>query len=356
LIGEPHSDAKLTASGGTLGTPHYMAPEQIEKPAAVDHRADIYSLGVVFYEMLTGELPIGRFQPPSKKVAVDVRLDDVVLHALEKEPERRYQQVSEVKTAVDTIAIGAAPMNSRSDPREEAHAAKTDSQSLVASAATSQGLQKPDRFWRWFAVAVVAMIVIPVTILVILAAIVIPNVSRARAAAAREREYAERAAIAARRAMDPGFATTPSREAPASAEALQLEKARSFQLRWVAGENDTTSPADSLPDVNDLSGQKRLRVQKEVLLDGAAVESAGFAKFEPDRSEITVLLTDAGGRRFADVTRTNIGQRLAIVWNGRVLSAPVIRDAITGRQVMVTGNFGYAESQLLVDVLNHRNR
>jgi preprotein translocase subunit SecD len=157
-------------------------------------------------------------------------------------------------------------------------------------------------------------------------------------------------------AMDPGFATTPSREAPASAEALQLEKARSFQLRWVAGENDTTSPADSLPDVNDLSGQKRLRVQKEVLLDGAAVESAGFAKFEPDRSEITVLLTDAGGRRFADVTRTNIGQRLAIVWNGRVLSAPVIRDAITGRQVMVTGNFGYAESQLLVDVLNHRNR
>ena len=69
----------------------------------VDHRADIYSLGVVFYQMLTGELPIGRFAPPSKKVQIDVRLDEVVLRALEKEPERRYQQASEIKTRVETI-------------------------------------------------------------------------------------------------------------------------------------------------------------------------------------------------------------------------------------------------------------
>jgi hypothetical protein len=82
-----------------------MAPEQLEKPASVDHRADIFSLGVVFYEMLTGELPLGKFAPPSsRKVEVDVRLDDVVLRALEKDPERRYQHVSQVKTAVDTIA------------------------------------------------------------------------------------------------------------------------------------------------------------------------------------------------------------------------------------------------------------
>ncbi len=91
-----------------VGTPHYMAPEQIEQPTKVDHRADIYSLGVVFYEMLTGELPLGKFQAPSKKVHVDVRLDEVVLHTLEKEPERRYQHASEVKTDVETIA-GSAP-------------------------------------------------------------------------------------------------------------------------------------------------------------------------------------------------------------------------------------------------------
>ncbi len=94
-----------------LGTPHYMAPEQIEHPQAVDHRADIYSLGVVFYEMLTGELPLGKFAPPSRKVQVDVRLDEVVLRALEKEPERRYQQANQVKTDVETIA--ATPVSSQ---------------------------------------------------------------------------------------------------------------------------------------------------------------------------------------------------------------------------------------------------
>jgi predicted Ser/Thr protein kinase len=102
-------DVDLTQTKDAIGTPHYMAPEQVEKPASVDHRADIFSLGVVFYEMLTGELPLGKFAPPSsRKVEVDVRLDDVVLRALEKDPERRYQHVSQVKTAVDTIASTAA--------------------------------------------------------------------------------------------------------------------------------------------------------------------------------------------------------------------------------------------------------
>ena len=95
-------------SNVVMGTPQYMAPEQREHPSEVDHRADIYSLGVVFYQMLTGELPKGDFAPPSKKVVVDVRLDEVVLRALEQKPERRYQQVSEVKTLVETIATTPA--------------------------------------------------------------------------------------------------------------------------------------------------------------------------------------------------------------------------------------------------------
>jgi len=114
MVGIETGQQTLTGAKDAVGTPHYMAPEQIEKPLTVDHRADIYSLGVVFYEMLTGELPLGRFQPPSQKVQVDVRLDEVVLRALEKEPERRYQQASEIKTRVETITqtplvAGAAP-------------------------------------------------------------------------------------------------------------------------------------------------------------------------------------------------------------------------------------------------------
>ena len=102
--GEGCQAANLTAAGQVMGTPNYMAPEQFEHPKDVDHRADIYSLGVVFYQMLTGELPIGRFAPPSKKVHIDVRLDEVVLRALEKEPKLRYQQADELKTRVETIA------------------------------------------------------------------------------------------------------------------------------------------------------------------------------------------------------------------------------------------------------------
>jgi serine/threonine protein kinase len=88
---------------GVIGTPNYMAPEQLETPQKVDHRADIFSLGVVFYEMLTGQLPLGRFAPPSRKVQIDARLDEVVLRALESEPELRYQHAADVKTEIDTI-------------------------------------------------------------------------------------------------------------------------------------------------------------------------------------------------------------------------------------------------------------
>jgi serine/threonine protein kinase len=109
LLGEK-KDLMLTASGAAVGTPHYMAPEQLERPQDVDQRADIYSLGVVFYEMLTGELPIGRFAPPSEKAPVDPRVDPVVLRALEKERERRFQSAGEVKTRVESITASSIPL------------------------------------------------------------------------------------------------------------------------------------------------------------------------------------------------------------------------------------------------------
>lgn len=85
------------------GTPQYMAPEQVQRPGEVDHRADIYSLGVVFYQMLTGQLPTQSLEPPSKKVQIDVRLDQIVLRALDQSPELRFQNATQFKTEVETV-------------------------------------------------------------------------------------------------------------------------------------------------------------------------------------------------------------------------------------------------------------
>src|SRR5262249_9061850 len=74
---------------------------------------------VVLYEMLTGELPLGRFAPPSQKAAVDPRLDEVVFRALETEPQRRYQRASEIKADVESVAGGRAPAAARAaGPRQ----------------------------------------------------------------------------------------------------------------------------------------------------------------------------------------------------------------------------------------------
>ncbi len=109
LAGETTPATGLTATGSTLGTAAYMAPEQVEKPATVDHRADIYSLGVVFYEMLTGELPLGRFAAPSEKSSVNRGVDEVVMRALEKERERRQQSATEMRTQVEDLRSGKVP-------------------------------------------------------------------------------------------------------------------------------------------------------------------------------------------------------------------------------------------------------
>ncbi len=103
LTGPAAPDIQLTQSSQVMGTMHYIAPEQFEKGLPVDERADIYALGVVLYEMLTGELPLGHFELPSAKAAVDVRLDEVVLHALKKNPARRYQHVSELRLQLEAI-------------------------------------------------------------------------------------------------------------------------------------------------------------------------------------------------------------------------------------------------------------
>lgn len=148
LTGAAGPDAPAVASALTdgskiLGTPAYMAPEQVQHPEAVDHRADIYALGMVFYQMLTGQLPAKPIEPPSRKVRIDVRLDEVVLRALEKNPETRYQHASVLKTQVETIA--ATP----SHPVD----AETHSQPFVTTMNTNTGKSN----WPWAVGGLVAV-------------------------------------------------------------------------------------------------------------------------------------------------------------------------------------------------------
>jgi serine/threonine protein kinase len=121
---------------GTLG---YMAPEQLTMPESVDHRADIYSTGVVFYEMLAGELPEADRLPPSRKAATDARLDPIVIRALERERERRYQAARELHAEITAVA-----RTPESTIRLEQHINATAEQVFAA-------WLEPESMTRWYA-------------------------------------------------------------------------------------------------------------------------------------------------------------------------------------------------------------
>jgi predicted Ser/Thr protein kinase len=93
----------LTQTGTGMGTPDYAAPEQFQADAQIDHRADIYALGVMIYQMITGELPRGVWRPPSERAPVAPQWDDIVRHAMQTDPADRYQKASEIKTDVSKI-------------------------------------------------------------------------------------------------------------------------------------------------------------------------------------------------------------------------------------------------------------
>jgi len=104
-----------TRTGSVMGTPYYMSPEQCEGKANIDHRSDLYALGVILFEMVTGKVPFGgegygeiivkhiTVKPPSPR-AINPLLspahEAVILRALEKERENRFQSMQELRTAI----------------------------------------------------------------------------------------------------------------------------------------------------------------------------------------------------------------------------------------------------------------
>jgi hypothetical protein len=128
----------------TMGTPDYAAPEQ--QTGTADHRADIYSLGVVLYEMLTGERPKEHITPPSKHVQVDIRIDEIVLRALEKSPEMRFATAAEFRTQVEAVS--------------ESKTAKDRDASLVGAPTTSPVPTVALCSIWWFAIFIVLFFIV----------------------------------------------------------------------------------------------------------------------------------------------------------------------------------------------------
>ncbi|MCI4463725.1 MAG: serine/threonine protein kinase [Caldisericum sp.] len=110
-IAKAVSGTKLTQTGVSLGTPEYMSPEQFSETSDVDQRTDIYSLGIVFYEMLTGDIPFKGdtplgvaykhvhsypTRPRIKNPKISVYLEKIILKMLAKDPNDRYQSMDEV--------------------------------------------------------------------------------------------------------------------------------------------------------------------------------------------------------------------------------------------------------------------
>jgi len=106
LIGEELFRRNLIEENQAMGTMDYVAPEQFVEGVEVDHRADIYSLGVMLYKLTTRTLPEGSFVPPSHFVPdLNPRVDEIVIRCMRSTPGKRYQSLDEFRADLCSLVL-----------------------------------------------------------------------------------------------------------------------------------------------------------------------------------------------------------------------------------------------------------
>jgi len=355
----------LTHPGKAMGTPKYMAPEQVDHPAAVDHRADIYALGVVFYQMLTGELPGQPLQPPSQRVHVDVRLDEVVLRALERKPELRYQQASTLKSQVETLAVSlSSPTKSRQ--KVEFLWVALTAAALLLLAATGDArvmffgsalVLGVGLLWfarkRWRLALLVGLAAAGIAFgVVAMLSVLGPGSYPAPGGTGKPAPLVE-----------PGVGSAQIRSTQVAAGVGSslpepVGAASALQYRLVATADQAELPADLLADPNDVSGGRKLRVLKEVLWDGSGVTRAGWKPdFFSGAPALTLELNEAAGRRLGELTAANIGRQLALVFDGQLLGASRIVQAVDSGPLLLALDFAKTGlDRILLDLTTELER
>jgi serine/threonine protein kinase len=134
-----HTGQKVLEGEEIYGTPHYTAPEVVNAPQSVDHRADIFSLGVLLHELLTGRLPADDPRPPSGIIECDPRFDAIVRRATDPQPGRRYESALEIVRDLQVISTTPGPKVLRAtNPRQTRRPGKPVKTTLSAPKQSSR--------------------------------------------------------------------------------------------------------------------------------------------------------------------------------------------------------------------------